>query len=51
VINLLEVLCNYYFHIVDIVFGLAVNAEKTKYMFVSRKQNAGQYHNIKMGNK
>ena len=30
--------------------GLDVNAEKTKYMFMSRDQNAGQSHKIKMGN-
>ena len=30
--------------------GLEVNAEKTKYMVMSRDQNAGQNHNIKMGN-
>jgi hypothetical protein len=28
--------------------GLEVNAEKTKYMFMSRHQNAGQNHNIKI---
>jgi hypothetical protein len=28
--------------------GLEVNAEKTKYMVMSRDQNAGQNHNIKM---
>jgi len=32
------------------VFGLEVNAEKTKYMVMSRDQNAGQNHDIKMGN-
>jgi hypothetical protein len=31
--------------------GLEVNAEKTKYMVMSRNQNAGQNHNIKIGNK
>jgi hypothetical protein len=31
--------------------GLEVNAEKTKYMVMSRNQNAGQNHNIKVGNK
>jgi hypothetical protein len=31
--------------------GLKANAEKTKYMVVSRDQNAGQNHNIKIGNK
>jgi hypothetical protein len=31
--------------------GLEVNAEKTKYMVVSRDQNAGQNHNIKIDNK
>jgi hypothetical protein len=29
--------------------GLEVNAEKTKYMLLSRHQNAGQNHNIKTG--
>ena len=28
-----------------------MNAEKTRYMILSRDQNAGQTHNIKMGNK
>jgi hypothetical protein len=31
--------------------GLEVNAEKTKYMVTSRKQNAGQNHNIKIESK
>jgi hypothetical protein len=31
--------------------GLEVNAEKTKYMFMSHEQNAGQNHNIKLDNK
>jgi ribosomal protein S1 len=31
--------------------GLEVNAEKTKYMVMSRDQNAGQNHNIKIHNK
>jgi ribosomal protein S2 len=31
--------------------GLEVNAEKTKYMVMSRKQNARQNHNIKLDNK
>jgi hypothetical protein len=31
--------------------GLEVNAEKTKYMVMSRDQNAGQNHNIKVENK
>jgi hypothetical protein len=30
---------------------LEVNAEKTKYMLMSRHQNAGQNHNIKMANR
>jgi hypothetical protein len=30
--------------------GLEVNTEKTKYMFLSRHQNAGQNHDIKIGN-
>jgi hypothetical protein len=31
--------------------GLEVNAEKTKYMIVSRNQNAGQNHNVKIDSK
>jgi hypothetical protein len=31
--------------------GLEVNAQKTKYMVMSRNQNAGQNHNIKLDNK
>jgi sorting nexin-29 len=31
--------------------GLDVNAEKTKYMVMSRNQNAGHNHNIKIDNK
>jgi hypothetical protein len=31
--------------------GLEVNAEKTEYMFMSRNQNAGHNHNIKVDNK
>jgi len=30
--------------------GIEVNTEKTKYMVRSRDQNAGESHNIKMGN-
>jgi hypothetical protein len=30
--------------------GIEVNAEKTKYMFMSYHQNAGQNHNVKMAN-
>jgi len=30
---------------------LEVNAEKTKYMFVSHQQNVGQDHNLKIANK
>jgi len=30
--------------------GLDVNADKTKYMVMSRVQNAGQSHNIKTDN-
>jgi len=30
---------------------LAVNADKTKYMIMSRDQNAGKYHNTKTDNK
>jgi hypothetical protein len=31
--------------------GLEVNKEKTKYMLLSRQQNAGQNHNIKIGDR
>jgi len=31
--------------------GLEMNADKTKYMIMSRCQNAGHNHNIKIGNK
>ena len=31
--------------------GLEVNVEKTKYMVMSRDQNAGQNWNIQIGNK
>lgn len=31
--------------------GIEMNAEKTKYMFVSCEQNGGQIGNIKIGNK
>jgi ribosomal protein S2 len=31
--------------------GLEENAEKTKYMVLSRHQNAGQNHNMKMANR
>jgi hypothetical protein len=31
--------------------GLEVNADKTKYLIMSRCQNAGHNHNIKIGNK
>jgi hypothetical protein len=31
--------------------GLEVNVEKTKYMFVSRDQNAGQTREINIGNR
>jgi hypothetical protein len=33
------------------VIGLEVNAEKTKYMIMSRNQNAAYNHNIKIDNK
>jgi hypothetical protein len=33
------------------VMGLEVNADKTKYMVMSRDQNAGQNGNIKIDNK
>jgi hypothetical protein len=31
--------------------GLEVNIEKTKYMLLSRHQNAGQNHDVKIGNR
>jgi hypothetical protein len=31
--------------------GTGMNAEKTKYMFLSCEQNGGQIYNIKIGNK
>jgi ABC-type siderophore export system fused ATPase/permease subunit len=31
--------------------GLEINAEKTKYMLLSRHQKAGQNHNIKIGDR
>jgi hypothetical protein len=31
--------------------GLEINVEKTKYMLLSRQQNAGQNHDIKMANR
>jgi hypothetical protein len=31
--------------------GLQVNAEKTKYVLLSRHQNAGQNHNTNIGNR
>jgi hypothetical protein len=31
--------------------GLEVNAEKSKYMIMSRDQNAGKNHNMKLDNK
>jgi hypothetical protein len=33
------------------VVGLEVNAEETKYMFMSLYQNKGQNHNVKTANK
>jgi hypothetical protein len=33
------------------VVGLEVNAEKTKYMLLSRHQNAGEFRNIKIANR
>jgi hypothetical protein len=36
---------------ITIEVGLEVNAEKTKYMLLSRHQNAGQNHNIKTGDR
>jgi hypothetical protein len=34
-----------------LTFMLRVNAEKTKYMLLSRHQNAGQNQNIKVGDR
>jgi hypothetical protein len=31
--------------------GLEVNTDKTKYMLLSHHQNAGQNHDIKIGNR
>jgi hypothetical protein len=31
--------------------GIEVNTEKTEFMLLSRHQNAGQYHDIKIANK
>jgi len=39
------------FSIASKEFGLDVNAEKSKYMFLSCEQNAVESHNIKIGNK
>ena len=30
--------------------GLEINADKTKYMVMSRDQNSGQSHSMKIGN-
>ena len=35
----------------SIEIGLEVNANKTKYMVMSRDQNAGQNHNMKFDNR
>ena len=32
------------------VIGLEVNADKTKYMFMSRDQNAGRIHSVRIDN-
>jgi hypothetical protein len=31
--------------------GLEVNIKKTKYMLLSRHQNTGQYHDLRIGNR
>ena len=31
--------------------GLEVNADKTKYMIMSRDQNAGRYHSVNIDNR
>ena len=36
--------------VVSKAIGLDVNADKTKYMFISRDQHAGRSHNIKTDN-
>jgi hypothetical protein len=36
---------------VFLTFGLEVSTEKTKYMLLSRHQNAGQNHDIKISNR
>jgi hypothetical protein len=40
-----------YLVIASKAIGLEVNAEKTKYMVMSRNQNAGHSHNINIDNK
>jgi hypothetical protein len=35
----------------DRFFGAKVKTEKTKYMLTSRHQNAGQKHDMKIGNR
>ena len=39
-----------FFFFIAIWIGLEVNAHKTKYMIVSRDQNAGRIHSMKMDN-
>jgi hypothetical protein len=38
-------------YLIFVVDALEVNAEKTKYMLLYRLQNAGQNHDIKIGNR
>jgi hypothetical protein len=42
---------NPFFNIFNPYYGLEVNTEKTKYMLLSRHQNGGQNHYIKIGNR
>jgi hypothetical protein len=41
---------NTYILVTSKEIGLEGNAEEGNYIFISHKQNAGQYHNIKTGN-
>lgn len=55
--KLIEWYCYYYYYynnkteaflVASKAFGLDVNAEKNKYIFLSREQNAVESHNIKI---
>jgi hypothetical protein len=39
------------FYIKNILIGLELNADKTRYMFMSRDQHVGKNHYINIGNK